>query len=317
MIKNSLGRTIKEYLFVMIGILSYVFAWCIFLLPNNLVGGGVSGISAIIHYATKGWVGVGTSYFVINAILLLVAFKVLGFGFGGKTIFAIVIASVGLDVFPGMMPQQFIQDFSISNGKLLATILGGVFSGVGIGLAMTNGGSTGGTDIVALIINKYRNISPGKVILSIDVFVICSSLIVPSYDAAGELIPVTGRLATAAYGLVLIAVNSYVLDLYLAGSKQSVQVFIFSDKFKEVADAIAFDMNRGVSIISAEGWYTKSEKNIVMVVARKSDLNLLLRYVKTIDPKAFISVSSVMGVYGQGFDAIKVKSDTSKKENSI
>lgn len=317
MINPTIGRTVKEYLLVTVGILSYVMAWCIFLIPNNLIGGGVSGISAIIHYATRGWVGVGTSYFVINALLLAVALKVLGFGFGGKTVYAIILASVGLDVFPGLIPAQFIQDFSIANGKLLATILGGVMSGVGIGLAMTNGGSTGGTDIVALIINKYRNITPGKVILTIDVVVIGSSLIIPSFDASGALIPLSGRIATAAYGFILIAVNSYVLDLYLAGSKQSVQVFIFSDKYQEVADAIAFDMDRGVSIISAEGWYSKSPKRIVMVVAHKTDLNVLLRYVKSIDPHAFISVASVMGVYGQGFETIKVKAEPLKEKKTI
>lgn len=312
-IKHSVGNTIKEYVLITLGLVMYVLAWCIFLIPNNLVGGGVSGMAAIVHYATKGAVGVGTTYFVVNTILLLIAFKILGFGFGGKTIYAIILASAMLNYLPPLIPERFIQDFAIANGKLLGTVIGGAMSGVGIGLAMSQGGSTGGTDIIALIINKYKNISPGRILLTIDVIVILSSLVCPSYDSEGSLIPLAGRIATAAYGFILITVNSYVLDLYMAGSKQSVQVFIFSDKYEEIADAIAYDLKRGVTIISSQGWYTKTERKIVMVVTRKHDMNLLFRYVKSIDSEAFLSVSSVMGVYGKGFDTIKVKGTKSDR----
>ena len=310
-LKSSVGRTVKEYVLLTLGLFCYVMGWCVFLIPNNLVGGGVSGISAIVHYATKGAIGVGTTYFIINAVLLVIAFKVLGFGFGGKTIYAVLVASALLNYLPSFIPEQFVQEFALNNGKFLCTILGGAMSGVGIGLTFSQGGSTGGTDIIALIVTKYKPISPGKVILFLDVIIILSVLICPSYDAAGVLVPFLGRIATAAYGFILVAVNSYVLDLYIAGSKQSVQVFIFSSQYEKIADAIAYDLKRGVTIIKSEGWYTKTERNIVLVMTRKNDLNLLLRYVKTIDPGAFLSVSSVMGVYGKGFDTIKVKSGKS------
>lgn len=303
--KKKLNALLKDYLAVSLGIISYTVGWSIFLMPNNLVGGGVSGIAAIVYYALK--IPMGYTYFVVNAILLAIAMKILGSGFGGKTIYAIVLASVMLNIWPHILPDAFIRDFALANGKLICNIAGGVMSGVGIGLAISHGGSTGGTDIIALLINKYRNISPGKILLWVDVLVILSALIVPSYDADGNKLVFAERIATTVYGFVLIAVNSYVLDLYLAGSKQSVQVMIFSQKYQELADAVAFDLKRGVSILPAYGWYSKSENKVLMVVARKSALNNLLKKVKEIDPEAFISVTSAMGVYGKGFDTIKVR----------
>ena len=304
-LKTSAWTLLKEYTLITVGLLSYVMGWAVFLIPNNLVGGGVSGLSAIIYYATG--LQMGYSYLVINAILLLVGFKILGTGFGGKTIYAILFASVMLNVLPPLIPEYISQELAVSNGKMLCTIIGGILSGVGIGISISYGGSTGGTDIIALIVGKYRNISPGRLILAMDVVIILSSMLFPSYTAAGELVPFPEKLATAVYGLILITVSGYSVDLYLSGSKQSVQVFIFSKKYPDIADAIVEDMKRGVTIVHAEGWYTKEESHVIMVVTRKTDLNLLLRYVKTIDPDAFLSVSTVMGVYGKGFDTIKIK----------
>ena len=277
-LKNNIWVALKEYLLITIGLLSYVLGWAIFLIPNNLVGGGVSGLSAIIYYATG--IQMGYSYLVINAILLLVGFKILGTGFGGKTIYAILFASVMLNVLPPLIPEYISQELAVSNGKMLCTIIGGILSGVGIGISISYGGSTGGTDIIALIVGKYRNISPGRLILAMDVVIILSSMLFPSYTAAGELVPFPEKLATAVYGLILITVSGYSVDLYLSGSKQSVQVFIFSKKYPDIADAIVEDMKRGVTIVHAEGWYTKEESHVIMVVTRKTDLNLLLRYVK-------------------------------------
>jgi uncharacterized membrane-anchored protein YitT (DUF2179 family) len=148
----------------------------------------------------------------------------------------------------------------------------------------------------------------------IDVIIILSSMFVPSYTESGELLPFSEKLAVVVYGLIQVTVSGYAIDLYLSGTKQSVQAFIFTKKYQEMADAIAFDMKRGVTVLSAKGWFSKEDTYVVMVVTRKADLNLLLRYVKTIDPDAFLSVSSVMGVYGKGFDAIKVKSSSRKKD---
>ena len=306
-LKTSFGRTVKEYVLITAGLLSYVLGWTVFLIPNNLVGGGVSGLSAIIYYATG--IPMGYSYFVINLILLLVGFKILGTGFGSKTIYAIIFASVMLNVLPPLIPEYIKSELAVSNGKLLCTIIGGILSGVGIGVSISYGGSTGGTDIIALIVGKFRNISPGKLILAMDVVIILSSMLFPSYTSSGELVPFPEKLATSVYGLIMITVSGYAVDLYLSGSKQSVQVFIFSKKYAEIADSIVGEMKRGVTIIHAEGWYTKEESEVIMVMTRKTDLNLLLRYIKSIDPDAFLSVTNVMGVFGKGFDSIKVKSD--------
>lgn len=305
-IKTTFWSFLKEYALITIGLLSYVVGWSIFLIPNNLVGGGVSGISAIVYYATG--IQMGYTYLFVNIMLLLISLKVIGFGFGWKTVYAIIFASAMLNILPPLIPEDFIQAVAVSNGKLLCTIIGGVMSGVGIGMSISQGGSTGGTDIIALMVGKYRNISPGRLILAMDVVIITSSMLFPSYTATGELVAFPEKLATAVYGLILITVCGYSIDLYLSGTKQSVQVFIFSRKYEEIADAVALGMKRGVTLIPAEGWYTKTTSQVLMIVTRKDDLNTLLKFVKTIDPNAFLSVSTVMGVFGQGFDTIKVKS---------
>ena len=135
----------------------------------------------------------------------------------------------------------------------------------------------------------------------------------PSYTETGELLPFADKLAVIVYGLIQVTVSGYAVDMYLSGSKQSVQAFIFTKKVEEMANAIAFDMKRGVTVLPAKGWYSKEEKQVILVVTRKDDLNVLLRYVKAIDSEAFLSVSTVMGVYGKGFDTIKLKSKDKKK----
>ena len=303
MTAKSILKLGKEYLLLTLGILIYVAGWTIFMIPNNLIGGGLTGVSSIIQYAVG--IKMGYTYFVLNAILLVTAFVVIGANFGGKAIYAIILASVGLNVLQDLIPAAIIETLSVQNGKLMSTIMGGILSGAGIGMSMSQGGSTGGTDIIALIVNKYRNISPGRIILWIDAVIILSSLAVPSYTAEGELVPFAEKITTVVYGLILITVNGYVVDLYLSGSKQSVQLFIMSRKYEEIADAITKDIHRGVTVLPAVGWYTKKENHVLMVVTRKTDLNFLLKYIKTIDNDAFLSVSSVSGVYGNGFDAIK------------
>lgn len=306
-LKSSLGRTIRDYAMVALGITIYVLGWSIFLVPNNMVGGGITGLSAILQYATHGVLKIGYTYFVVNVGLIIAALFVLGFGFGWKTIFATVLASVGLNLFQSIIPADFIQAIALDNGKLMCTIMGGIMVGVGIGITMIAGGSTGGTDIIALMVNKYRNVSPGRLILLMDVVIILSSLLVPSYRADGELIPFVDKITTVVYGFILIVINSTVLDLVISGSRQSVQLFILSKHYAEIADAITRDLHRGVTVLDGKGWYTKQDTEVLMVLTRKSDLNILLRYVKTIDPDAFLSVSSVTGVYGKGFDVIKKK----------
>lgn len=296
----------KEYLLITLGLTLYALGWALFLTPNSMLGGGVTGFSALLQYATGGLIPLSVTYFVMNILLLVIGTKVLGTGFGAKTIFAIIMTSIMLELTQRYIPTEFTTYFA-TQGEIVCAVLGGIMAGVGIGLSMSQGGSTGGTDIIALVWCKFRPASPGKIILIIDVIIILSSLLLPLKDANGVLLDAAPKVALVIFGLMQVAVCGYAIDLYISGSKQSVQVFIFTKKVEEMADAIAFDMKRGVTVLPAKGWYSKEEKQVIMVVTRKADLNLLLRYVKTIDSEAFLSVSSVMGVYGQGFDTIKVK----------
>lgn len=301
--EKNLMCAVKEYFLITLGILIYTSGWTIFLTPNNMFGGGVSGISAIIQFATG--IKMGYTYFVINALLLLISLFIIGPSFGVKTVYAIFLASFCLNIEQTLIPTQFIQDIALSNGKLLCSIIGGSMAGFGIGMSISQGGSTGGTDIIALIVTKYRNVSPGKVILLMDVFIIAFSLLVPSYDSNGQALPFVDKFITAVYGMITVTVCGNVADLYLSGSRRSVQLFILSHEHVAIADMITTEFHRGVTVLDGKGWYTKQQASVLMVITRKTDVNILLRAIKRIDPDAFLSISSVAGVYGKGFDSIK------------
>lgn len=304
---------VKEYALITLGILLYVLAWCIFLAPNNLVGGGVTGIAAIIQYATHGTVKIGYTYFAVNAVLLMLAMRSLGKSFGAKTIYAMIVASLGLSVFQNVIPAEVIKSLALDNGKLISSLVGSILVGVGIGISMSQGGSSGGTDIIALMINKKRNISPGRLMMMMDVVIILSSMLFPSYTADGSLMPFTDKFITIIYGYLMVGIENMALDMYLSGSKQSVQMFVLSKKYAEIADYITTELKRGVTVLDGKGWFTKQEAQVLMIITRRSDLNLFLRAIKSIDPRAFLSVSNVMGVYGEGFDTIKGKDIKRKK----
>lgn len=305
-LKTSHFTLIKEYLLITLGLTLYALGWALFLTPNGMLGGGVTGFSALLQYATGGLIPLSVTYFVMNILLLLIGTRILGTGFGAKTIYAIIMTSIMLELTQRCIPTEFTTYFA-NQGEIVCAVLGGIMAGVGIGLSMSQGGSTGGTDIIALVWCKFKPASPGKIILIIDVIIILSSILLPLKDAEGILLEPAPKIALVIFGLMQVAVCGFAIDMYISGSKQSVQVFIFTKKVEEMADTIAFDMKRGVTVLPAKGWYSKEEKEVIMVVTRKTDLNLLFRYVKSIDPEAFMSVSSVMGVYGQGFDTIKVK----------
>ena len=295
--RNKVFATLKSYAIITVGLILYTLAWVVFIIPHQLVGGGVTGISAVIQYCTG--FHVSYSFFIINAILLLIALKILGPAFGVKTVYAMVVTTLLLRFLPMIIPQEFIQIIALDNGKLLSVIIGGMLSALGISLTFSHGGSSGGTDIVALMITKYRAISPGKILLILDIFIIGSSLIVPTEGSWGV------RVANLVYGYVMAGVFSVALDLFVSGSKQSVQIFIFSKNFEKIADRITTDVHRGVTALDGKGWYTKTESTVLVVVARKQELKFLLNLIKEEDPQAFISVASVTGVYGSGFEVIK------------
>lgn len=306
-LKHNFGTTLKEYALITVGILCYALAWDIFLIPNNLVGGGVTGIGSIIQYASHGVIKVGYTYFVVNAILLIIGMFTLGKGFGVKTVYAVILGSLALNLGAEFIPHDFIRAIALDNGPLMCVIMGGMLAGFGIGLTMSQGGSTGGTDIIALIINKYRGVTPGRIILWTDVVIIASSLLVPSYRPDGSLMLFIDKIMVLVYGYLLAVIVSMALDATVSGSRQSVQMLINSKHYAQIADEITRDFHRGVTVLNGKGWYTQEDSHILMVLTRKTDLNLLLRTIKAIDADAFLSVSSVMGVYGKGFETIKGK----------
>ncbi|MBQ7576365.1 MAG: YitT family protein [Bacteroidales bacterium] len=295
--KGKTLSVIKDYLVISLGLLLYTLAWAVFIIPHHLVGGGVTGISAIVQYIT----GFNMSYtmFIINAVLLLIALRILGTSFGARTVYAIVFSSIAFRIVPELIPQEFIQQFALDNGKLLSVIFGGALSGLGCSLAITHGGSSGGTDIVALMINKFYNISTGTVIIILDIIIIACSLFIPSEATWGS------RFANVIYGYIASGVFSYALDLFMTGQRQSVQILVFSDHYDRIAEKIALESNRGVSVFDAQGWYSKQNRKVLLVVVRKSEMNRILSMIKSEDKSAFISVGSVHGVYGEGFEKIK------------
>ncbi len=282
---NKLQKEIKSYLIISIGLLIMAIGWTAFLIPSKIIGGGLTGLATTIYYLSD--IPVGITVFILNMILILFSMKNIGASFGIKTIFGVTALSIFLGIFQKLIKASPVSDL------FMASIIGGILIGVGIGIAFSQGGSTGGTDIIAKIINKYRNISPGKVILISDVFIISSSYIV--FNSIEKIV----------YGLVVMAVVAYTVDIFLEGAKQSLQVFIFSKEYQKIADRIGEDIDRGITILNGVGWYSDKETKVLLVILRKYEAHNIYRIIKEIDPNAFMSVSKVMGVYGKGFDRIK------------
>jgi len=288
MVKNKqvkVKATIKDYTIMLAGLILYVLSWTLFLIPAQITGGGISGLAAVIFYSTK--IPMGLTYFAINVVLISIALKILGPNFGVKTVFNMVALTLLFAIPQEYFPGALIED------NFLSAVLGGMMGGVGIGLVFSRGGSTGGTDIIAMIINKYRNISPGRIILYCDVIIISSSYFL------------VHSVEKMVYGFVTMAVVSYTLDAFLSGSNASAQIFIFSPKYDEIADFINTESVRGVTVLEGTGWYTQQDVKILMTIVRKKEASIIFRKVKEIDPEAFISMASVMGVYGKGFDKLR------------
>lgn len=293
--KQELFREIRAYVLITFGLVIYSFATTAFLAPHHLVGTGVTGIATIIYFLSGETIPIGYSYFVINFILIAIAMKVLGPRFGVKTIYAIFMSSFLLSIFQNFIHEPLLDD------KFMCAVLSGIMYGAGIGISLVNGGSTAGTDIIAMMINKYHNISPGKIIMYLDVIIIGCSYFIGESSAADP----AGKIATIIYGYVVMGVNSYTVDLVFTGQMQSVQFFIFSHKYEEVADLITQNLKRGVTAVDCQGWYTGEHRKMLIVIARKSEMQNIMRVTKSVDTDAFLSMTTVMGVYGQGFDTLK------------
>ncbi len=296
--QSSILLVIKEYLVMTFGMFCYAFGWIGCILPAKCMGGGASGLSLLIYYATGETFSIGVMVFIINAILLIIAGFIVGWKFGVKTIFCVCMLSFAMSTMQALftLPDGTIIDIFRLDNRLLSAILGGIFSGVGVAISFTQGGSTGGVDIVAMIINKYRTVSYGKIVRSIDSVIIGASLLLPASADIG----IDGVI----YGFVMTAVFSYTVDMLMTGNQQSNQIMIVCQDFQAMADAMNNIAHRGATVLDAKGWYTKNQHNIVMVVCRKRDTPFILKIAKSVDPDAFITVGSVMGVYGKGFDAL-------------
>lgn len=281
------------------GLFIFVFSWTAFLIPHQISGGGISGLSAVLSYATN--LPVSLFYLSINACLVVIGTLILGKGFGFKTIFCILTAALMFELLP-LIP--WISDI---NDKLLNALIGGTLSGIGIGMIFLQGGSTGGTDILAIIISKYRETSPGRVFLLADLLIIGSIILLPQK-----------RLEDVIYGYVVMVSFTYIIDTILTGNRQSVQILIFSQEFEKIADRLNQEIKRGVTALQSVGWYTKKEGKILVVIARKAQVPDISKIIKECDQNAFISVTNTMSVYGEGFDQIKINKKIKwKKEKTV
>jgi uncharacterized membrane-anchored protein YitT (DUF2179 family) len=285
MLKHLNAGTIRAHLIITFGLFINALGWTAFLIPAQITGGGITGVSTLIFYGTG--FPLGITYLIINSVLIVFAVKILGKGFVVKTIFSVVVLSALFSLLQQLITKPIIND------AFLSTVLGGILGGAGVGIVFTQGGSTGGTDIIAMIINKYRNISPGRIILYLDVFIIASSYFI------------FGSIEKIVYGYVAMGITSYTIDLLFTGSKQSVQIFIFSKSYDEIANRIGKEVQRGVTIIDGKGWYTGEQTKVLMVMVKKPEASQIFRIIKEVDRDAFMSVTNVMGVYGKGFERIR------------
>lgn len=296
---NKILNVIWDYFLMTVGSVIFCMAWTSFIIPNGLASGGLTGLCTIIQYGTG--IPVGITYPILNILLLILGVLSLGRAFGVKTIYVIALTSLLFDLLP-----QFPQLEVLMDEKLLVALVGAGMESVGIGLVLLRGGSTGGTDILAMMINKYWPVSPGKVYLYSDIFIITMLMFVPDKG-----------LVDMIYAFVLMLGFSFGVDYVLLGNKSSVQILVFSSRYQEIADHMINEVHRGVTALQSVGWYSQQESKVLLIVARKHQMNEVVNEVKKIDKKAFISISTAMSVFGEGFEEVKtglkVKKDKDKE----
>ncbi len=296
--KTPIRSTLEDYLVITLGVFLYTFAWADMLIPNGIASGGLTGACTILNFATG--IPVYVSYIVVNTMLILLGTVVLGKGFGFKTLYAIGLSTLGLDILAGMENLHVFFD-----NKLLLVVVAAIIESIGITFILARGGSTGGTDIVALIVNKFWPVSLGKVFLALDLFIIASVLLIPGKTVEDMV-----------YGYVAMVIFSVFVDWVLLGRNSTWQIMVFSNKYKEIADTVIHDLNRGVTALDAQGWYSGEHKKVLLIMVRKPELHTITKTVKEIDPTAFVTVSSASTVYGEGFDEMKTGINLKRKKKS-
>ena len=295
-IKKILNSEFFDYVMIAIGMMAYGMGWTLFLLPNDITTGGVAGVSSLLYWGME--VPVQVSYFGVNALLLLGALKVLGFRFCLKTIYAVGVLTLLLSFLTNLGKEMHL----LQDQPFMASIIGAIFCGSGVGLGLSFNGSTGGTDIVAAIVNKYRDISLGRVILLCDIFIItCSYLVFHDFEKV-------------IYGYVVLCVTAFCIDQVVNSRRSSVQFFIISSHYEEIARRINQEPHRGVTVLDAQGFYSGHNIKMLFVLAKKRQSDAIFRIINDIDPTAFVSQSAVIGVYGEGFDRFKVRRQKAKSQ---
>ena len=301
MTRQELLYEIRDYVNITLGLMLYTFGFTVFLLPYEIVTGGISGIGAIVFYATK--FPVQYTFFIINAFLIIAALKILGWKFLTKTIYATFALTFFLEIAQGIVVQPDGHFYKLlgEGNDFMSLVLGCMITGTALAIVFLNNGSTGGTDIVAAVINKYHNISLGKALIIIDVCIIGSSMFISSFG------PIQNRCQMVVFGLCTMVIECLMLDYMMYWQRQSVQFLIFSKKYQEIAHAIATSTDHTMTILDGHGYWTGKPTKVICLLAKKRESLHIFRLIKTIDPNAFVSQSSVIGVYGEGFDQIKVK----------
>jgi uncharacterized membrane-anchored protein YitT (DUF2179 family) len=295
LLKTKFGRELKDYVAITFGLVCYAFGWVAFMLPYQISTGGLTGISALIYYVTG--IEIQVSYFFLNAILMVFALKILGPKFCIKTLYAIPVLTFLLWFFQIIMKDD-AGNLPLLLGpgqEFMATVIGAGMLGFGIGIVFINNGSTGGTDIIAWIINKYKDVTLGRLIMYCDIVIISSCYLV------------FNDWKRVLFGFTVLFIMTIVIDYVVNSNRQSVQFLIFSKKHEEIAETISTELHRGVTLLDGTGWYSKQNIKVVVVLAKKSQSLEIFRLVKDIDENAFISQSNVVGVYGEGFDKLRLK----------
>ncbi|MBO4671505.1 MAG: YitT family protein [Bacteroidales bacterium] len=299
-------KTVWEYLALTVACFIFGFAWECFMIPNGMSAGGMMGLCTVIQYATGGLIPAQYTYIAINALLIIVAVLAMGIGFGFKTIYCILMSTVLMELLSGWTALHSVPgEFFFVQETILIPILAGVAEAVGIGLVLRYGGSTGGTDIIALMVNKYYPVSLSMTFLISDLVIISLLLFLPDKT-----------FSDACYGLVEVVIFSMIIDFVVGGKKSSYQLMVFSHKYKEIADYITDVMSRGVTVLNATGWYTKQDRQVLLILINQKEFPELSRVIKSIDPRAFMSVSPTNNVYGEGFDEIKTGIKSASKKNA-
>lgn len=306
---DSLMHSAKDYVFIILGLVLYALGFTAFILPHEVVIGGVAGVGTLVYFATGGLVPVAVTQYGVNLLLLAMAFKVVGRTFVLRTIFGATVISLSIGILEGyfMSRPPLIPDISMS------VILGAIVCGVGVGTIFIHNGSSGGTDIVAAMVSKVSNVSIGRTMIFVDMTIVLLSLLLPFEGDFEQRIQT--RVPTIVYGWVVTFIIAYLTDMIINTNRQAAQFYIFSTKWREIADAVNTEAHRGVTVFDAEGWYTKKEIKVLMVWCRKIESVTIFRIVKSIDEDAFVTQTNANGVYGKGFDHIKVRMKAAQRQN--